>query len=154
MFKGANVADITKIRQSDVFRKVEQTVVGMVTVPASIIEAEGAMPMATLLMTTDGGLNWNALTTPAYEVGTHNLDDEVYHEGHIFVSTAADNDTIPGAGDWSDLGAWNANGVLYNDLTESKKTTVVVTGDVVKKHLTGFDEYLRLALFKNKIIVK
>jgi len=78
----------------------------------------------------------------------------VYFEGHIYKSLVADNETAPNEGDWNDLGAWDANGVLYNDLTESKKTTVVVTGSVKENYLHGSDEFLVATLFKNKIIAK
>lgn len=154
IFTGANVENITKVKQSDVFTKVDQTVVGMVTVPQAMIDADGAMPLATLLTSTDGGLTWSALTTPAFEVDSYAVDDEVYYEGHIWKSTAPTNTTTPGNGDWTDLGEWNANGVLYNDLTESKKTTVLVTGTVKEKYLVGNDSFLRVTLFNNKIIAK
>ncbi|WP_294962581.1 hypothetical protein [Sulfurimonas sp.] len=153
-FTGANVRDITKIKNSDVFIKVDLTVVGMVSVPQSIIDNGDALPLGTLLSSRDGGLTWTSLTAPIYETGVYVADKEVYHEGHIFKSTVADNSTVPGVGDWDDLGVWDSNGVLYNDLTESKKTTIVVTGSVKEKYLHGSDEFLRTTLFKNKIIAK
>jgi hypothetical protein len=152
-FTGKSIADITKLKQSDVFNKVDQTVVGLVSVPAGLIAGD-AVPMGTLLLTSDGGKTWSTRTTPDYAAGSYALDDEVYYEGHIFKSTAAANVTVPGVGDWTDLGAWNANGILFNDLTESKNTTVVVTGTVAKKTLSGYDEFLHVVLFNNKIIVK
>lgn len=154
MFTGANVANITKVKQSDIFKNVIQTVVGTVAVP---VLAEGeALKMGTLLSSSDGGVSWSSRTTEDYDAtnAPFALDVEVYFEGHIFKSTAAANETVPGAGDWEDLGAWDANGILYNDITENKKTTVVVTGDVISKQLTGLDEHLKITLFKNKLIVK
>ncbi len=53
-----------------------------------------------------------------------------------------------------ELATWDANGVLYNDLSESKKTTVVVTGIVKAKYLVGSDSLIQASLFKNKIIAK
>lgn len=154
MFRGQNVENITKVRRSDVFTDVQQTVVGMVNIPQSILDADDALPLATVLSSNDGGATWSPLTTPAYETKAYPADEEVYYKGHIFKSKVADNNTIPDEGDWDDLGEWNANGVLYNDLTESKKTTVVVTAVVKEKYLCEYDASMKAVLFKNKIIVK
>lgn len=153
---GSSVQNITKVTQSDVFTEVQQTVVGDVTVPEAMITADGAMPLGTLLTSTDGGLTWNSLTTPAYDAADAPYADaaQVYFEGHIFTSTVANNNTVPNAGDWTDEGAWDANGVLFNDLTESRKTTIVVTGTAKQKHLVGHDSFIQATLFKNKIIAK
>jgi len=153
-FTGSNIADITKIKRSDVFTDVQQTVVGTVNIPQSIIDSGDALPLATLLTSTDGGLTWNPLTTPVYIAGTYQIGDIVYHEGNIFTNDTADNTALPTDPSWTNDGAWDANGVLYNDLTESKKTTVVVTGIVKEKYLGGSDEFLKATLFKNKIIAK
>ena len=154
MFTGANVANVTKIKQSDVLLKIIGTVVGMVIVPATLAEGE-AVPLATLLSSTDGGITWNTQTTPAFDdTAIYAVDNEVYFKGHTWKSTAADNTTVPDVGDWDDLGIWDANGILFNDITQSKKTTVVVTGDIKQKYLHGFDEFLRAQLFKNKLLVK
>lgn len=151
-FTGSSIQNITKIKQSDVFSNIQQTVVGMVNVP---VLADGeALALATLLTSNDGGLTWDSLTTPAYVAGTYAVDDEVYYEGHIYKNTVLDNTALPTDPSWTDLGAWDANGVLYNDLTESKKTTVVVTGEIKQKYLIGNDSFLQVALFKNKIIAK
>lgn len=154
MFTGQNVQNITKVKRGDIFIDVAQTVVGTVTVPQTIVDAEDALPLGTLLTSTDGGQTWNPLTTPLFEVGSYKANAEVYYKGHIYKSTKAANDSIPDVADWDDLGAWNANGVLYNDLSESKKTTVVVTGSVKENYLKGCDEFLRVTLFTNKIIAK
>ena len=155
MITGANVQNITKRRQGEVFRNVHQTVVGTVNVPENLAEGD-AVKIGTLLTSTDGGVTWNTRTTPDYNVDNAPFaaDVEVYHQGHIYKSTTADNNTVPGAGDWEDLGEWNANGILYNDITETRKTTVVTTADVVEKHLIGSDDYLKVILFKNKIMTK
>jgi hypothetical protein len=152
MFKGTNVEKITKVKQSDIFLQVDQTVVGTVNVPTA--DDFEVLPMGTLLHSDDGGITWDSLTTPIYVAGVHALDTEVYHEGHIYKSTAADNETVPGAGDWDDLGVWDANGVLYIDITETRKTTVVVTGALKAKYLGGYDEFLRKQLFQNKLLIK
>lgn len=154
-FIGANVADITKIKQSDVFLDgVSQKIVGLVNVPQSVIDADEVLPLGTLLRTEDGGATFSPLTVAAYEAGSFSVNDEVYFEGHIYKSTADTNTTPPTTGDWDDLGTWDANGILYNDLSESKKTTVVVTGGVKEKYLKGCDAFLKVSLFKNKILVK
>jgi len=153
-FTGQNITDITKVKRSDAFTDVQQTVVGTVNVPQSIIDAGDALPLATLLTSTDGGLNWNPLTAPAYVAGTYQIGDVVYYEGSIFTNDTADNTALPTDPSWTNDGAWDANGVLYNDLTETKKTTVVVTGIVKEKYLGGSDEFLKATLFKNKIIAK
>ena len=154
MFKGQNVANITKVKRADVFIDVFQTVVGKVNIPQSVLDVDGALSLATVLSSTDGGITWNPLTTPAYESKAYSADEEVYYKGHIFKSKVVDNNTIPDEGDWDDLGEWNANGVLYNDLTESKKTTVVVTATVKEKYLCDYDVHMKATLFKNKIIAK
>lgn len=153
MFTGQNVQNITKIKQSDVFIKVHQTVIGTVAVPANL-PAGDALKMGTLLRTNDGGLTWESLTTEPYAAGTYQADEEVYHNGHIYKSLTADNVTTPNTNSWADLGAWNPNGILYTDITETKKTTIVVTGDQKGKYLHGLDEYLKAQLFTNKLLVK
>lgn len=152
-FKGANITDITKINQEDVFRKTSQTIVGMVTVPAAIVEAGEALKVGTLLHTSDGGKTWT--TKPATFDTSADTDDIVYYEGHLYKCTADDNTELPSTTtNWEDLGAWNPNGILYNDITESKKTTVVLTSNAKEKYLTGFDEFLRTQLFNNKLIIE
>lgn len=153
MYTGKNVINITKVKQSDIFSKVDQTVVGTVNFPASFEEGD-VLKLGTFLSTSDGGLTWNSLETPVYETGSYSTDDEVYHEGHIYKSTADTNATVPGVGNWDDLGVWNVNGVLYNDLQAAEVTTVVVTGVINSKNLPGYDEFLRNVLFNNKLLVK
>ena len=153
-FRGASVANITKMKQSDIFRNVHQTVVGTVSVDAAITTNEDVLPMGTLLTSSDGGLSWSTLTAPAYVAGTYQIGDEVYFEGHTFTNDVSNNTAVPTDPSWTDNGEWNANGVLYVDLQATAKATVVVSADVVKSTLSGFDEFLRASLFKNKILVK
>lgn len=154
-FIGANVQNVTKRRQGEVFTNVVQTVIGTVSVPSNLAIGD-AVKMGTLLSSIDGGATWNTLETAVFSVddAPYAADAEVYFEGHIYKSDVADNSNEPDVADWTDLGEWNVNGVLYNDITEDKKTTVVVTGDVVGKHLIGLDDYLKVILFRNKIITK
>ncbi|NOQ31511.1 MAG: hypothetical protein GQ570_10340 [Helicobacteraceae bacterium] len=155
MLTGASIANVTKVKQSDIFSDQKQTVVGVVAISAALISAEEPLKMGTLLRSTDGGKNWEALTTASHDVAsTYAVDDEVYFEGGLYKSTVVDNTTVPDVGDWDYLGIWASNGVLYNDLLESKKTTVVVSGSVKQKYLHGYDEFLRVPLFDNKILVK
>jgi hypothetical protein len=148
-FTGASVQDISKVLSSDVFINVQHTVIGTVSVPYD------ALPLGTLLTTTDGGATWSTLKTPTYISGnTYQDGDIVYFEGNIFTNNTADNTDAPTESTWTKKGAWDANGVLYNNLTETKKASVVVTGTVKEKHLSGSDEFLKLTLFKNKIIAK
>lgn len=154
-FTGANVQNVTKRRQGEVFTNVVQTVVGTVTVPANL-SAGDALKMATLLTSIDGGVTWKSLETAAFSAddAPYPADAEVYFKGHIYKSDVANNANEPDVADWTDLGEWNANGVLYSDITEDKKTTVMVTGNAVAKYLIGLDDYLKVILFKNKIIAK
>jgi hypothetical protein len=154
-FIGANVQNVTKRRQGEVFTSVVQTVIGTVMVPANLSTGD-ALKMATLLTSTDGGVTWNSLETAAFSAGDapYAADEEVYFQGHIYKSDVADNANERDVADGTDLGEWNANGILYNDIVEDKKTTVVVTGDVMAKHLIGLDDYLKVILFRNKIITK
>lgn len=153
-FTGVSIQNVTKVKQSDVFINVQQTVVAMVTVPQTMIDVDGAMPLATLLTSTDGGVTWNPLTTTSYVAGSYDTAAEVYFEGAIYSSDVDGNLNDPSGADWTKVRDWNANGVLYNDLTESKKTTVVVTGIVKAKYLGGNDSFLQATLFNNKIIAK
>lgn len=155
VFTGANVQNVTKRRQGEVFTNVMQTVVGTVAVPVTITEGD-ALKMGTLLTSTDGGMTWKSLETAAFSTddAPYAANIKVYFKGHIYESDVADNTNEPDVADWTDLGEWNANGVLYSDITEDKKTTVMITGDVVGKHLIGLDDYLKVILFKNKIITK
>lgn len=150
---GANVNNITKIRQSDVFLGESTKVVGTVNVPANLQEGD-ALKIGTLLHSSDGGDTWN--TRPALFDGTAEQDEVVYFEGHTYKSTAADaNTNLPSTGtDWDDLGEWNANGVLYNDITSTTRTTVVVTSSLKEKYLTDYDANLKATLFNNKLFVK
>lgn len=149
---GANAVNITKIRQSDVFIGENSKVVGTVNIPTSLAEGE-ALKIGTLLHTADGGLTWNV--KPADFNASANTDQEVYFKGKVFKSTADGNTNSPDSlTEWEDLGKWNANGVLFNDITSTQKTTVVVTGSVKQKYLSGFDEFLRATLFDNKLFAK
>ena len=153
-FTGANVANVTIIKPSDIFLKVVQTFVGTVNVPQSIIDAGGALKAGTLLRSDDAGAIWDSLTTPAWQAGSYDTDVEVYHNGHIWTSDADANIEEPGVANWTDNGEWNPNGILYTDAVETKKTSVVLTGEAKEKYLTGIDAYLKIQLFNNKLIVK
>ncbi|WP_320034801.1 hypothetical protein [Halarcobacter sp.] len=150
-YTGANVANITKIRQSDVFIGNTITVVGTVTVP-TLADGE-ALKLGTLLRSLDGGLTWDV--KPATFDTSADTDDIVYYEGKTYKSTADGNANLPSTlADWENLGDWDANGILYNDITTTSKTTVVVTASAKGKYLQGFDEFLRPIMFKNKLFVK
>ncbi|MCX6076424.1 MAG: hypothetical protein NTW78_05985 [Campylobacterales bacterium] len=156
MFTGKSVSNITKRTQAEIFSDVEQTVVGTVSIPANLAVGE-ALRMGTLLTSSDGGKTWKSLETQAYDVADAPFaaDAEVYYQGSTFKSLGASNSAaLTDTDSWENLGEWNANGVLYNDIFESKKTTVVVTGDVISKHIIGLDDFLNVILFKNKIITK
>jgi len=147
-FIGSSVLDITKIMQSDVFKKVHQSIVGTV----NVLENE-TLKIGTLLHSADGGKTWDALRIAPFEVKEYSLDEEVYFEGHIFKSTA-DNNNTPTTGDWEDLGEWNPNGILYNNISSTTKTTVAITADLISKQLHGLDEFLAIQLFNNKLLTK
>lgn len=150
---GKNITNITKIRQSDVFLGESTKVVGTVNIPENLKEGD-ALTIGTLLHTSDGGDSWH--TRPPLFEGTAIQDEEVYYQGHIYKSTAAEENTnLPTTGtDWEDLGEWDVNGVLYNDITSTTKTTVIVTGSLKEKYLTDYDANLKSKMFKNKLFVK
>lgn len=151
-FTGANVNKITMLRQSDIFIGETTKVVGTVNVPASLADGD-VLKIGTLLHSADGGLTWNV--KPVDFAGSADTNEEVYFNGKVYKSTTDGNNNSPDSlTDWDDLGKWDANGVLYNNITSTQKTTVVVTGSVKQKYLTGFDEFLRATLFNNKLFAK
>lgn len=150
--KGANITDITKISQGDVFLGENTKVVGTVNVPANLPDGD-LVKIGTLLHSKDGGDTWN--TRPALFDGNTDTNEVVYYEGHTYKSTTDGNTNLPTTGtDWDDLGAWDSNGVLYNNISETIRTTVVVTSSLKEKNLTDYDNHLKSTLFKNKLFVK
>lgn len=150
---GSNIVNISLLKQSDVFTKTIQTISGVVNVPESLSEGD-ALKIGTLLKSDDAGATWNTLLAPAYAAGSFDTDEEVYFQGHIFKCDTDANTNSPDGANWTDLGAWNPNGILANHITATQKTTVVITGSAKGKHLVNLDDYLKVQLFTNKLLVR
>lgn len=134
----------------EVIIKKDQVVSGTVNVP---VDSKG-LPLGTVLTSKDGGKTWDSLTTTIYEVGSFATDIEVFHNGKTWKSLEDNNNVEPGTDEtkWQELNSFDANGVLIENITETSKVAVLVTGEVREKFLLGFDASMCVSLFKNKII--
>jgi hypothetical protein len=151
------MADITKRVPTidEVIIKKDQVVSGTVAVtPATT--GESGLVFGTILTSTDGGDTWTTQEKPLWVAGTYAADDEVFHEGHSWKSLEDANTDEPKADNpkWQDLGAFDANGVLVENITQTSKVAVLITGTVREKHLVNYDNSMKKSLFKNKIILK
>ncbi len=137
----------------EVIIKKEQVVSGTVTVPVGNTDG---LVFGTALTTANGGETWNSQTRNIYVAGTFAVDDEVFHNNHSWKSLEADNLVEPGTDEtkWQDLGAFDANGILGENITGTSKVSVLVTGAVRAKYLSGFDASMKHSLFTNKIILR
>ena len=136
----------------EVIIKKGQVVSGTVNVPVG----SNGLAFGTIVTSKDGGKTWDSLTTPIYTAGSFDADDEVFHNGKTWKSLAADNVAEPGTDEtkWQELESFDANGVLLENITETLKVAVLVTGEVREKFLLGFDASMNVSLFKNKIILR
>ncbi len=140
------------LTQNDVIVSKQQSVQGYVNVAV-----DTTLDIGTLLITNDGGLNWNIRQEPDWISGdSHTTDDIVYHLGHIWKSLADTNTAEPGTDPlkWEDQGVWSVNGILVEGLEISGNANVLTSGYVVENNLTGFEEALRHQLFDRNIILK
>lgn len=139
------------LRESDVIIDKQQSVNGTVNVPE-----ETTLDIGTLLSTADGGKTWTSDKEDPWVAGLYAENAIVYHNGHTWKSLAKDNSVEPGSDalSWEDQGAWDANGVLVEGLETTADANVLTMGYVYQNNLTGFEEGLRMQLFKNKIITK
>lgn len=136
----------------EVIIKKDQVVSGTVSVP---VGSEGLV-FGTPLTSTDGGVNWTSQERPLWVAGEHLTDDEVFHNGHAWKSLEDANENEPITDDpkWQDLGEFDANGMLGENITETSKVSVVITGTAREKYLSNYDASMRTSLFRNKIILK
>ena len=136
----------------EVIIKKDQVVSGTVVVPDGV---EGLV-FGTPLTSIDGGLNWTSQERDVWVAGESSTDDEVFHDGHSYKSLEDANSNEPVIDDpkWQHLGEFDANGILGENITETSKVSVVVTGSAREKHLVKYDGSMRPSLFKNKIILK
>lgn len=134
----------------EVVIKKDQVASGIVNIP---MESEGLV-FGTVLTSTDGGDTWNSQERDLWVAGDYEADAEVFHNGHSW-KALADNSVEPVDGsDWQDLGAFDANGVLGETITETSNVSVIVTGFLREKHLSAYDASMKPSLFKNKIILR
>jgi len=140
----------------EVIIKKDQVVSGTVSVPVAAEGVVAGLVFGTVLTSTDGGVNWTSQEKPLWIAGAFNADAEVFHNGHTWKSLEDANSNEPITDDpkWQDLGAFDANGVLGENITETSKVSVVITGTVREKHLVNYDDSMRTSLFRNKIILK
>lgn len=132
----------------EVILKRTQAVTGLVTV-------EDTLVLGTILTTKDGGATWSALTIPEYAPNIYGVDDKIFFDGAIWISLEDNNNSKPNEGiQWEKIEEFDANGVLLENLTQTTKAAVLVTGEVREKYLQKFDISMKLSLFKNKIILR
>lgn len=144
------MADLEKrpVVVDEVILKRTQAVTGLVTV-------EDALVLGTILTTKDGGATWSALTIPEYTPIVYGADDKIFFDGAIWISLEDNNNSKPNEGiQWEKVEEFDANGVLLENLTQTTKAAVLVTGEVREKYLQKFDVSMKLSLFKNKIILR
>lgn len=136
----------------EVIIKKVQVVSGTVEVPSDL---EG-LAFGTILTSKDGGENWKHLKVTVYESGSYDSDKEVFHNAKTWKSLEDNNTVEPGSDEskWQELDSFDANGVLIENITETSKVAVLITGEVREKFLLGFDTSMSVSLFKNKIILR
>lgn len=146
-----NITPRPKTIDEVIIKKV-QVVSGTVNVAVGL---EGLV-FGTILTSKDGGLTWDALATPIYAAGSFSADEEVFHNGKTWKSLADANEVEPGTDEtkWQELETFDANGVLIENITTTSAASILVTGEVRAKNLSGFDDSMRQSLFTNKIILR
>lgn len=133
-----------------------QVVSGTVAVSPAVEGKEAGLVFGTILTSTDGGDTWTPQERPLWVAGTYVADKEVFHKGHSWKSLEDANTDEPTADNpkWQDLGEFDANGILVENITETSKVAVLITGTVREKHLVNYDNSMKKSFFKNKIILK
>ncbi len=142
---------------TEVIATSDRVVYATVNVPDTVADGEEYF-IGKVLMTSDGGKTFDALEEePWVSTGVdYDTDATVYHNGHIYTSLIDDNLAEPGtdATEWHDDGAWNANGVLAENIDKTSTCAVLVSGVVVESNLRGYDSNMRQTLFNNKIFMQ
>jgi hypothetical protein len=136
---------------SEVLVRKDQSVYATVNVPEG-----SAFNIGTMVLSTDGGLTWDAQTTPVWVAGIYSAIEETFYSGHVWKSLIDANDAAPGTdpAKWEDRGLWEPNGVLLEYADETGEYEVMSSGYVREKYVTSFSEAMRSSLFANKIILK
>lgn len=139
----------------EVVVKKERVIYATVNVPIVVAEGDEYF-IGKTLCTTDGGHTFDAMTEETWAAGEFLTGDVVYHNGHVFTSLADANIVEPGTDPlkWEDNGAWDANGVLIENIDATGMAAVLITGVVAEGKLRGYDAAMRHALFKNKITMQ
>ncbi len=137
----------------EVIIKKDKTVSGTVHLPTGNTTG---LALGTVLTTVDGGVNWNAQERDIWAAGSFELDAEVFHEGHAWKSLEAANTVEAGTDEakWQDLGEFDANGILIENINAESKASVLATGDAREKYLDAYDVSMKHSLFKNKLILR
>lgn len=139
----------------EVIVKKERVIYATVNVPVPVIEGDEYF-IGKVLTTLDGGQTFNALTDPVWVAGSYSDADTVFHNGHIFESLADLNVIEPGTDPlkWQDMGVWDANGILMENIDVTGMTSILITGVAVENKLRGYNSAMRHTLFKNKITMQ
>lgn len=139
----------------EVIVKKERVIHATVNVPVLVIEGAEYF-IGKVLRTTDGGVTFDAMTVPHWVAGAHAIDVVVYHNGHIYTSLAALNIAEPGTDPlkWKDMGVWDANGILMENIDVTGMASILITGVVVENKLREYHPTMRHTLFKNKITMQ
>lgn len=139
----------------EVIVKKERVIYATVNVLVPVIEGDEYF-IGKVLTTLDGGQTFNALTHPIWVAGSYSDADTVFHNGHIFDSLADLNATEPGTDPlkWQDMGVWDANGILMENIDVTGMASILITGVVVENKLREYHPTMRHTLFKNKITMQ
>lgn len=139
----------------EVVVKKERVIYATVNLPIVVVEGDEFF-IGKTLRTTDGGITFDAMTEDVWAAGEFADGDVVYHNGHVFTSLVDLNTAEPGTDPlkWEDNGAWDANGILIENIDVTGKAAVLITGVVAESKLRGYDSAMRHALFKNKITMQ
>lgn len=139
----------------EVIVKKERVIYATVNVPVPVIEGDEYF-IGKVLTTSDGGQTFDALSDPVWVAGSYSDVNAVFHNGHIFESLADLNVTEPGTDPlkWQDMGVWDANGILMENIDATTMCAVLITGVAVENKLRGYDSAMHHTLFKNKITMQ
>lgn len=136
---------------------VDEVIIKKIQVVSGNIDiSRDGFTLGTVVTTKDGGSKWNIQDKPIFTTGTYSQDDEVFHNGSIWISLEDNNQTEPkdDAIKWQEVEKFDANGILLENVTETGSVAVLITGEVREKYLEHYDSSMKKALFKNKIILR
>lgn len=139
----------------EVIVKKERVIYATVNVPVPVIEGDEYF-IGKVLTTSDGGQTFDALHVPVWVPGSYSDVNSVFHNGHIFESLADLNTAEPGTDPlkWQDMGVWDANGILMENIDVTGMASILITGVAVENKLREYHSTMRHTLFKNKITMQ